>query len=338
MTIRWSTADPSDARSARTIYREAGSIAPDDISADGAQVLFLRGISNRESKLLRARPRVRPGDPDRAEGRKVLYSLRVRARRPQRVSPSPTGQRFQRLVEIDIASGKDTVLTPELKWDVEAFTISDDDRLLAYAVNEDGFSNVMVRDLVTRRALPQPELPRGVLQSMEFSPDNTRLAIGLSTATSAGDVWSWDVTGGALARWTTSELGGLDPAKLAEPELVRFKSFDGLSSPRSSIVRGRRGRRPHAGDHQHPWRPGRADAADVQFGAQYLADGSALRVILPNVRGTTGYGKTLRRPRQCGEARGLGEGHRRAARLDRDAARPRRRIAWWSTASPTAAT
>ncbi len=84
---------------------------------------------------------------------------------------------FGRLVQIDIASGKDTVLTPDLKWDVETFTLSDDDRLLAYAVNEDGFSNVVVRDLVTRRALPQPQLPRGVLQNMAFSPDKTQARV-----------------------------------------------------------------------------------------------------------------------------------------------------------------
>ena len=83
----------------------------------------------------------------------------------------------------------------------------------------------------SRGALPQPQLPRGVLQNMEFSPDKSKLAFDLSTATSAGDVWTWDVTGGQLTRWTTSELGGLDPAKLAEPQLVRFKSFDGLSVP-----------------------------------------------------------------------------------------------------------
>ena len=31
----------------------------------------------------------------------------------------------------------------------------------------------VVRDLVTRRALPQPQLPRGVLQNMAFSPDRS---------------------------------------------------------------------------------------------------------------------------------------------------------------------
>ena len=43
--------DPSDPRSAKSVYRDAGSISPEDVSADHAQVLFTRSISNRESKL-----------------------------------------------------------------------------------------------------------------------------------------------------------------------------------------------------------------------------------------------------------------------------------------------
>ena len=199
---------------------------------------------------------------------------------------------FGRLVQIDIASGKDTVLTTDLKWDVDTFAMSDDDRLLAYVVNEDGFSNVVVRDMVTRRALPQPQLPRGVLQNIEFSPDNSKLAFDLSTATSAGDVWTWEVTGGNLARWTTSELGGLDPAKLAEPQLVRFKSFDGLSVP--ALVYRPVG---VAADFRTPvimdihGGPESQSRPAWNVGAQYFAAMLSATVILPNVRGSTGYGK-----------------------------------------------
>ena len=105
--------------------------------------------------------------------------------------------------------------------------------MLAYAVNEDGYSRVVVRDLVTRRALPQPQLPRGVLQRMAFlAGRHASSRSSLSTATTAGDVWTLGRDRRQRStRWTTSELGGLDPAKLAEPQLVRFKSFDGLSVP-----------------------------------------------------------------------------------------------------------
>jgi dipeptidyl aminopeptidase/acylaminoacyl peptidase len=286
-------ADPSDARSAKSVYREAGSISPDDISADRAKVLFTRGISNRESKLFML---------DLASGKatqiapkvsKVLYQNARLSRDGRSVyAISTKDSDFGRLVQIDIASGKDTVLTTDLKWDVDIFAMSDDDRLLAYVVNEDGFSNVVVRDMVTRRALPQPQLPRGVLQNIEFSPDNSKLAFDLSTATSAGDVWTWEVTGGNLARWTTSELGGLDPAKLAEPQLIRFKSFDGVSVP--ALVYRPVG---VAADFRTPvimdihGGPESQSRPAWNVGAQYFAAMLSATVILPNVRGSTGYGK-----------------------------------------------
>jgi len=286
-------ADPSDPRSVKSVYREAGSVGPSDVAADRTQVLFTRDISNRESKLFVL---------DLASGKtkeiapkagKVRYADARFARDGRSVYViSDRNSDFGRLVQIDIASGKDTVLTPDLKWDVDTFTISDDDRLLAYSVNEDGFSKVVVRDLVTRRALPQPELPRGVLQSMAFSPDKSKLAFDLSTATSAGDVWTWDVTGAQLSRWTNSELGGLDPSKLAEPQLVRFNSFDGQSI--SALVYRPAGIAPdfktpvimdiHGG-------PEGQTRPSWNVGAQYFAGMLGATVILPNVRGSTGYGR-----------------------------------------------
>lgn len=286
-------ADPADARSAKSVYRQTGSISPDDISADPAQLLFTRSISNRESQLFLLDLASGKATQIAPQAGKVLYTNARLARDARSVyAISTKGSDFGRLVQIDIASGKDTVLTPDLKWDVETFTLSDDDRLLAYSVNEDGFSSVVVRDFVTRRALPQPQLPRGVLQTMAFSPDKTKLAFDLSTATAAGDVWSWDVTGGTLARWTTSELGGLDPAKLAEPQLVRFKSFDGLSV--AALVYRPAGigadvRTPvimdiHGG-------PEGQTRPSWNVGAQYFAGVLGATVILPNVRGSTGYGR-----------------------------------------------
>ena len=286
-------ADPSDPRTVKSVYREAGSVGPSDVSADRTQVLFTRDISNRESKLFVL---------DLASGKtkeiapkagKVRYADARFARDGRSVYViSDRNSDFGRLVQIDIASGKDMVLTPDLKWDVDTFTISDDDRLLAYSVNEDGFSKVVVRDLVTRRALLQPELPRGVLQSMAFSPDKSKLAFDLSTATSAGDVWTWDVAGAQLSRWTNSELGGLDPSKLAEPQLVRFNSFDGQSI--SALVYRPAG---ITADFKTPvimdihGGPEGQTRPSWNVGAQYFAGMLGATVILPNVRGSTGYGR-----------------------------------------------
>jgi dipeptidyl aminopeptidase/acylaminoacyl peptidase len=128
---------------------------------------------------------------------------------------------------------------------------------------------------------------------MAFSPDGRKLGFSLSGATTAGDVWSWDVPGRALSRWTRSELGGIDAATLAEPKLIRFRSFDGQSVP-AFVYRPKKARPGlrtpviidiHGGPEAQTraaWNPG----------AQYFADTLGATVILPNVRGSEGYGKT----------------------------------------------
>jgi dipeptidyl aminopeptidase/acylaminoacyl peptidase len=286
-------ANPAEPGSRRVVHQGTGNISPEDISPDKRQALIARNISNRETRLSLL---------DLATGRATPLAFTDTPARYEEARFTPDGRSIlaitdadsdlRRLVEIELATGKRTVVAPDLKWDVEAYDLSDDGRVLAYVVNEDGFSRVVVQDRVTRRALPQPKLPRGVLTAIDFAPDGRRLAIALTTATSAGDVWGWDVVGGQLTRWTESETGGLDPARLAEPTLVRFKSFDGLSVP-AFVYRPKNvpanARTPvivdiHGGPEAQTrpgWNPG----------AQYFADTLGATVILPNVRGSDGYGK-----------------------------------------------
>lgn len=285
--------DPTKPSAPRTLHSVDGAISADDLSDDKSKLLFSRDISNRESQLFLL---------DVASGKATRIAPKAAAARYESAHFLPGGKSIitisdggsdtRRLVEIDLASGRETVLTPDLQWDVESYDLSKGGRVLAYAVNEDGFSRVVVQDRITRRALPQPDLPRGVLTALKFSPDGGALAIGLTNATSAGDVWSWDVNAGGLTRWTTSELGDLDPAKLAEPTLIRFKSFDGLSVP--AFVYRPRG---VAADAKTPVIIDIHGGPEAQtrpiwnYGAQYFADVLGATVILPNVRGSDGYGK-----------------------------------------------
>jgi len=285
--------DPKAGGPARTLFRSDGAVAPADIAPDASRLLFVRSLSNREDQLFEldlASGKARRIAP--AADMAVYHDPRYLPGGSRLIAISDRGNDTRQLVEIDLATGGQTVLSPALKWDVESYDLSDDGRILAYAVNEDGFSRVVVQDRVTRRALPQPTLPRGVLTALEFSPDGKSLAIGLTSATSAGDVWSWNVAGGELTRWTVSELGELDPARLAEPDLIRFKSFDGLSVP--AFVYRPKGvpagtRTPVIIDiHGGP----EAQTRPVwNYGAQYFADVLKATVILPNVRGSDGYGK-----------------------------------------------
>src|SRR5262249_1296508 len=46
-----------------------------------------------------------------------------------------------------------------------------------------------------------------------------------------GDVSSYAPASDRLERWTASETGGLDPSRLAEPELIHYPTFDGRPIP-----------------------------------------------------------------------------------------------------------
>ncbi|HEY9219497.1 MAG TPA: prolyl oligopeptidase family serine peptidase [Phenylobacterium sp.] len=203
---------------------------------------------------------------------------------------SDEGSEFERLVRFELPDGRKTVLA-ETAWEIEGFDLSDDGRMLAYSVNEGGRSKVVLMSLFAAD-LMQPQLPTGVVTALKFSPDGKRLAIGLNGATSSNDVWVWDLPSGKLVRWTQSELGGLDPTALVEPSLVKFRSFDRREVP-AWVYRPKRPAGAKApviisihGGPEGQERPG--FSATYQYWAAEL--GAA--VILPNVRGSTGYGKT----------------------------------------------
>ncbi len=282
-----------DPASRRIVHEGKGNLSVNAVSPDGRTALVQRYVSSTESKLFTldiATSTLSPlndakesvaydGGAFTADGKSVLVLL-------------DQGGEYMRLAEIELATGRKTFVTPaDLKWNVEAFDLTDDGRVLAYSINEGGRSKVVVQDFRTRRALPQPTLPVGVLTALKFSPDGAKLAIGVNAATSPADVWSWDVTGGTLTRWTTSETGGLDPAAMADPTLVTFKSFDGLEVP-AWVYRpkGATAKTPviidiHGGPESQA-RPG----FNTRY--QYWVNELGATVIVPNVRGSDGYGKS----------------------------------------------
>ncbi|HSN72787.1 MAG TPA: S9 family peptidase [Steroidobacteraceae bacterium] len=286
-------ADPADPDSVRPVHRDDVALEVADVAPDGHTLLFLRRFSNRESELHVLD--LRSGDTRRlapVDGQALYLDPYFTPDGRSVVAISNHDSDFRRLIEIDVATGEYTVLTPELGWDVEDSELSPGGRVLAYSVNEAGYSRIVLEDRIARRGLPQPTLPRGVLTRMKFSPDGAHLAVSLSTPTIPGDVWSWDIAAGSLTRWTDSELGGLEPADLVEPELVRFESFDGLEI-QAFVYRpkGVPADEPvpvivdiHGG-------PESQSRPEFNPGVQYFADVLGAAVILPNVRGSEGYGQ-----------------------------------------------
>jgi len=281
-----------EAETRRVALKGEGAVGPVAFSADGGRLLYRRVISAQSSKAFvldlatgksaeinpTRTPVAYSGGKFTPDGRRVLML-------------SDEGSEVARLVDYDLTTGQKVVVADGGAWEVEAFDLSENGRLLAYAINEDGRSKVVVSDVITRRALPQPTLPVGVLVDLKFSPDTLRLAIGLNAATSPADVWTWDLLDSKLTRWTHSEMGGLKSADMVEPALIRFASFDNRQIP-AWIYRPKAAKGPapviidiHGGP-EGQTRPGFSSTY------QYWVNELGAAVIAPNVRGSTGYGKS----------------------------------------------
>lgn len=285
--------DPAAPGGARVIYKGQGQVSPVAVSPDGKTVLLGRYFSINESRrwlLDVASGKLTELTPSKA---RVAYSGGIFTPDGKSVLLlSDEGSDFARLTQIDLATGAKVNVSGDLPWDVEAFALSDDGRILAYVVNEDGYSKLVVRDFRTRRALPQPELPAGVVSGVAFSPDGAKLGFSLATPTAASDAWSWGVVDGKLERWTASELGGLDPRALATPTLVRYPSFDKRSIP-AFVYKPRlaAGQKAPVIIDIHGGPEGQSRPTFNAFHQHSVAELGAA-VIVTNVRGSSGYGKT----------------------------------------------
>ena len=200
---------------------------------------------------------------------------------------------FARLARWTPATGAIEPVTADIPWDVEGFDVTDDGRSVCFVTNEAGVSRAFVVDAVTGRRRVVEGLPAGVIGGGKWHPDGRHLAFTVGSARSTADVHVWDAETGKAARWTESELGGLVPESLVEPELVRWKGFDGVELSGFLYPAAARfaGRRPvivniHGG-------PEGQSRPVFQARNNFFMNELGVAMIYPNVRGSTGYGKTF---------------------------------------------
>jgi dienelactone hydrolase/Tol biopolymer transport system component len=319
------TADPGRPGSERLVAELAGQWTPLDWSADDSRLLLGEDISVAESYLHSvdlATGKVTLLTPRRSRGSLPTVSYqggRWAADGRSIYTTSDKEGEFLRLVRLDPATGVETALSGDVPWDVESFDLSSDGELLAFFANEEGTSRLHLLDTRSGKALPAPELPPGVATRPRFRPVGGDLAGGggggsagdrrgahelafaVTWARAPLDVYSYDADAGRLERWTASETGGLDAARFAVPRLVRYPTFDTAGrqgSARRTIpafvyspaADRFPGRRPvmisiHGG-------PEAQTRPRFLFELNYLVDELGVALVMPNVRGSSGYGKT----------------------------------------------
>jgi dipeptidyl aminopeptidase/acylaminoacyl peptidase len=195
---------------------------------------------------------------------------------------------FLRLCRLDPDTARVSVVYEAAGRDVEAWSIAPDARLLATVENDRGYGVLRVGPIDGERPAVTG-LPRGVVTDLAWSPDGKSLAFCAAAPTEPPSLWLWR-DGTVRAIWGP-ELP-LDPADLVDLELVSWESFDGTRIPGWLALP--RSRKPAGGYPSVMWVHGGPVGQtrpnfrpDIQM---LLAHGFA--VLLPNVRGSSGYGRT----------------------------------------------
>ncbi|MGH7719256.1 MAG: S9 family peptidase [Gemmatimonadaceae bacterium] len=213
------------------------------------------------------------------------------------------GSEFTQLARMDLASGRIETITRDIPWNVESLELSDDRTRAAFTVNEGGIGRLYLLDPATGRYRKVDAAPQGVVGLGEFAPDNRRLALTVNSARTPSDVFTLEIgatalDAGALTRWTTSEVGGLDVEKFVEPTLVQYPTFDRVRGQARTIpafVYRPEGRGPHPVIIQIHGGPEGQSRPTFSSRTQAWVNELGAAVIFPNVRGSSGYGKTFLR-------------------------------------------
>jgi len=288
--------NPADPKTDRLLIKlTGGGWEPQDWSPNDESILLSEYISVNETYLwlVNIRTGQKTSLTPRQSGEPVAYGNARFSKDGKGVyTTTDKNSEFQRLVYFDLANGQMKTLTANIPWDVDEFDLSHDGKRIALITNEEGIGVLHLLDTSNGRMLPTPKLPIGSIGQVRWHRNSRDLGFILSSTRSPQDCYSLDVTTSHVDRWTTSETA-VNTTALPEAELVRWKSFDGkmisgfLYRPPAKFT----GKRPvriyiHGGPEgqEHPEYLGRDNCYLNELG---------IAEIDPNVRGSTGYGKTF---------------------------------------------
>ena len=200
---------------------------------------------------------------------------------------------FQRLATMQLSTKKVTYHSSDIPWDIENYVLSEDNKMLLFIANEGGTDKMYLMTASDKKYKEIRNIPIGLIGSADFTKDGKSIFFTQSTAKTSSDVYKMDVKTGAIERWTKSELGEIQESDISLPKAISWKSFDnqiisGFYYPAATKFTGKR---PvvisiHGG-------PEGQSLASFLGAGNYYTNEMGVAYILPNVRGSSGFGKTF---------------------------------------------
>jgi len=287
--------NPNDPKNTKLILEvKGGGWSITAISKDGKQLLIQERLSANESFIWMLD--VASGKLIEITSRQEKSIVQTNANFSSKTNEiwlvTDRDNEFARLAYMDILSKKINYITSSITWDIANYTLTDDLSKLAFTTNEGGMNRMYIMNTATKQYNEVKNIPIGLIGRIEFTKNGSALFFTQSTADSASDVYQLNLNNNQITRWTESELGEMQKEDMSKPKFIEWKSFDkltisGFYYPAASKFTGKR---PvviniHGG-------PEGQSMASFLGSNTYYTNEMGVAIIYPNVRGSSGFGKT----------------------------------------------
>ena len=291
--------DPVPGKATKILSKE-GDWTANDVTRDGKRVIVSQYRSSSDSEVMELE--VATGNL-RSLNPMIVPAGSTAALEPVGYSPdektfyliSDHEEGIKRIFAIDLATGKVSKPLPTLdKYELDGAGINETRTLLAAASNEEGYGVPYLFRLPNLEPVKLPAIERGVVSLSEVEDD--RISWTLSNARTPGVMYTAPYANGTVgtARQVTfPDTQNIDLASFPLPELIKFKSFDGMEIPAFVYLPpGVKKGQPipfvvdYHGGPEGQYRP------DFSSFVQYLLS-EGFGVLRPNVRGSSGYGRAF---------------------------------------------
>ena len=202
------------------------------------------------------------------------------------------GGEFKYLARYNLATGQKQTIE-KANWDIVHAGFSWRGKYRVIAVNEDAHTRISIVETSTGKAVALPRMPQGDISGVTISDDEKLMAFYLNGDRSPADLYVYHFATGQVKKLTDSLNPEISPADLVDSQVVRFKSFDGMTIPNILY-------RPHGASVASPapalvWvhgGPGGQTRTGYSPLLQFLVNHGYV-VLGINNRGSSGYGKSF---------------------------------------------
>lgn len=288
--------NPNNSNSEKLICEvNGGGWGISDISTDNKQLILSEYVSANESYIWILN--IETGKLSEVTNRKKSNSIQenaIFAEQPNEIwLISDTENEFRRLAKMNINTKQTTYYDLKTPWGVDDFILSEDKKNLIFITNEAGINKMYLMNTQNKNYEEVKKVPIGLINGGSFTTDNNSFLFTLSTSKSSSDVYKFNLKTGDVQQWTKSDLGGIQETDISLPKMIEWESFDKLKISGFYYPAAKKytGKRPvlisiHGG-------PENQSMASFIGSFNYFTSELGVAIVLPNVRGSSGFGKTF---------------------------------------------